>query len=138
MFNRVILIGRLTRDPELTYTPQGTAVCKFTLAINRKFNKEEVDFVDIVAWRGLAENAANYLGKGRMAAVEGRMQVRTYEAKDGGKRKQTEVIADDIRFLDKGSGSGTSSSSNQQREPEPDPWDDVSELVQMDEDSIPY
>ena len=70
MLNRIILIGRLTRDPELKYTTNGTAVATFSLAVNRKFNREETDFIDIVAWRGLAENAANYLSKGRLAAVE--------------------------------------------------------------------
>jgi single-strand DNA-binding protein len=76
------LIGRLTRDPELRYTPNGTATCSFTLAINRKFNKEETDFIDIVVWRGLAENCASYLHKGSMCCVEGRLQVRTYEDKE--------------------------------------------------------
>jgi len=83
LLNRVILIGRLTKDPELRYTPNGVAVAKFTLAINRKFNRDETDFIDIVAWRGLAENCANYLGKGRLAAVEGRLQIRSYEGQDG-------------------------------------------------------
>lgn len=148
MLNRVILIGRLTRDPELRYTPNGTAVATFTLAINRKFNKEETDFIDIVAWRGLAENCANYLGKGRMAAVEGRLQVRTYENKEGQKRKITEVVADDVRFLDKG---GTGSSSGSGPTPgshrEPDPWEDLGREVRLEdidivdrneEDEIPF
>ena len=116
MINRVILIGRLTRDPELRYTTSGTAVCRFSLAVQRKFNRDEADFIDIVVWRGLAENCANYLGKGRLAAVEGRLQVRTYEAQDGQKRRVTEVVADDVRFLDKassGSGTGVTSPSTQ-------------------------
>ena len=108
MLNRVILIGRLTRDPELRYTTNGTAVCSFTLAVDRKFSREETDFINIVAWRGLAENCASFLGKGRLAAIEGRLQVRSYEAQDGQKRRVTEVIADDVRFLDK-AGSGTGS-----------------------------
>lgn len=148
MLNRVILIGRLTRDPELRYTPNGTAVATFTLAINRKFNKEETDFIDIVAWRGLAENCANYLGKGRMAAVEGRLQVRTYENKEGQKRKITEVVADDVRFLDKG-GTGSSSGSGQTpgSHREPDPWEDLGREVRLEdidivdrneEDEIPF
>ena len=100
MLNTVVLIGRLGRDPELKYTQQGTAVCHFTLAVSRKFKKDETDWIDIVAWQGLAENASQYLKKGSMCAVEGRIQVRNYEAQDGGKRKAVEVVADDIRFLD--------------------------------------
>lgn len=100
--NRIILIGRLTRDPELKYTSNGTAVAKFTLAVDRKFSKEkETDFIDVIVWRGLAENVANYLRKGRLAAAEGRLQIRTYEDKEGNKRKAVEVVADDVRFLDK-------------------------------------
>ena len=109
MLNRVILIGRLTRDPELRYLQNGTAVATFTLAVNRKFNKEETDFIDIVVWRGLAENCANYISKGKLVAVEGRLQIRSYEDKEGQKRKVTEVVADDVRFLEK---LGTSSSKS--------------------------
>lgn len=101
MLNRTILIGRLTRDPELKYTPQGTAVCTFSLAVDRKFNKDETDFINCVAWRQSAEFIANYGGKGRLVAVEGRIQVRSYENKDGDRRKATEVVADDVRLLDK-------------------------------------
>ena len=100
MLNKIILIGRLTRDPELKYTPGGHAVANFTLAVNRKFNRDETDFIDVVAWKGLAENCANYLSKGRLTAVEGRLQIRSYEANDGTKRKVAEVIADDVRFLE--------------------------------------
>ena len=74
MLNRVILIGRLTRDPELRYTPNGAAVVSFTMAVERRFNRNEADFIPIVAWNKLAENCANYLGKGRLVAVEGRLQ----------------------------------------------------------------
>lgn len=104
MLNRVILIGRLTRDPELKYIPSGTPVASFTLAVDRPFaNKEgerEADFIPIVVWRKQAENCANYLGKGSLVAVEGRMQVRSYE-QDGQRRYMTEVIADNVRFLDR-------------------------------------
>ncbi|HEX3011880.1 MAG TPA: single-stranded DNA-binding protein [Syntrophomonadaceae bacterium] len=134
MLNRVILIGRLTRDPELRYTPSGAAVCNFTLAVNRKFNKDETDFIDIVVWQKLAENCANYLGKGRLAAVEGRLQIRTYETQDGQKRKVAEVVADDVRFLDKG---GTGSV---QRESHPaaktDDWSDLGHEVNLDDIDI--
>ena len=101
MLNRVILIGRLTRDPELKYTPSGTAVANFTLAVGRKFNKDEADFINVVCWKGSAENVAQYLRKGSLAAVEGRLQIRSYETKEGQKRRIAEVVADDVRFLDK-------------------------------------
>jgi len=133
MLNRVILIGRLTRDPELKYTTNGTAVATFSLAVNRKFNKEETDFIDVVVWKGLAENCANYLGKGRLAAVEGRLQVRTYETKDGQKRKITEVVADDVRFLDKG-GTGSSGSSKPfAARRDHDQWEDLGREVKLED-----
>jgi len=104
MLNRVILIGRLTRDPELRYTPSGVAVAQFTLAVDRPFSREggerETDFIPIVTWRQLAETCANYLRKGRLAAVEGRIQVRSYENNEGRKVYVTEVVADNVRFLD--------------------------------------
>lgn len=134
MLNRVILIGRLTRDPELRYTPNGAAVCNFTLAINRKFNKEETDFIDIVVWQKAAENCANYLGKGRLAAVEGRLQIRTYETQEGQKRKVAEVVADDVRFLDKG---GTGSVHREtQTAPKKDEWSDLGQEVNLEDIDI--
>lgn len=135
MLNRIILIGRLTRDPELKYTTNGTAVATFSLAVNRKFNREETDFIDIVAWRGLAENAANYLSKGRLAAVEGRLQIRSYENKEGQKRKATEVVADDIRFLDRGTGSAAGATSSSARR-ETDPWEDLGKEVRLEDIDI--
>ncbi len=147
MLNRIILIGRLTRDPELKYTPNGTAVATFTLAINRRFNKEETDFIDVVAWRQSAEFVANYGSKGRLTMTEGRLQVRTYETKEGQKRKVAEVVADDVRFLDKG---GTSSAAGSGPSPAPrehDQWDDLGREVkledidivnQSDDDEIPF
>ena len=110
MYNRIILIGRLTADPVLRYTPQGTAVATFTLAVNRKFNREETDFINIVTWRASAEHCAQYLKKGQLTAVEGRLQIRSYDGKDGVRRTAAEVIADDVRFLGK-SGAGTGSAS---------------------------
>jgi single-strand DNA-binding protein len=103
MLNRVILIGRLTRDPELRYTPSGVAVTGFTLAVERPFqsNGEKVaDFIPIVTWRQLAETCANYLKKGRLTAVEGRIQIRSYENNEGRRIYVTEVMADSVRFLD--------------------------------------
>lgn len=104
MLNKCVLIGRLTKDPDLRYTPNGKAVAKFTLAVDRPRradSEKETDFIPVVAWGKTAENCANYIGKGSLVAVEGRIQVRTYEAKDGDKRWVTEVIADNVRFLDR-------------------------------------
>lgn len=104
MLNKCVLIGRLTKDPDLRYTPSGTAVAKFTLAVDRprrSDSEKETDFIPCVVWGKTAENCANYIGKGSLVAVEGRIQVRTYEAKDGGKRWATEVIAEQVRFLDR-------------------------------------
>ena len=105
MLNQVVLIGRLTRDPDLRYTPgNGTPVANFTLACDRPFTNQqgerEADFINIVTWRKLAENCANYLQKGSLAAVTGRLQIRSYEDSDGVKRKVAEVVADNVRFLD--------------------------------------
>ncbi|MCL6563869.1 MAG: single-stranded DNA-binding protein [Firmicutes bacterium] len=105
MLNRIILIGRLTRDPELRYTPQGVPVAAFSLAVDRPYanqqGQRETDFIDCIAWRKLAETIANHLSKGRLVAVEGRLQVRSYTAQDGSKRKVAEVVADTVRFLDR-------------------------------------
>lgn len=104
MLNTVVLIGRLTRDPELRYTPGGAAVAGFALAVDRPFTNQqgerETDFIDIVCWRQLAEQVANHLGKGRLVAVEGRLQIRSYETQDGQRRKVAEVVANNVRFLD--------------------------------------
>ncbi|MBR5430290.1 MAG: single-stranded DNA-binding protein [Firmicutes bacterium] len=103
MLNRIVLIGRLTRDPELRFTQSGVAVCSFTLAVDRNFKsasgERETDFIDIVVWRQQGENCANYLSKGKLAAVDGQLRTRTYETQDGQKRKAFEVVADNVRFL---------------------------------------
>lgn len=110
MLNRVILIGRLTRDPELRYTPAGVAVTQFTIAVDRPFsnqqNQREADFIPVVTWRQLAETCANYLRKGRLTAVEGRIQVRNYDNNEGKRVYVTEVIADNVRFLESANGGG--------------------------------
>lgn len=104
MLNKVILIGRLTRDPELRYTANGIAVATFTLAVDRPFTNQqgqrEADFIRIVVWQKLAEICANNLGKGRLVAVEGRLQVRSYDTAEGQKRQISEVVAENVRFLD--------------------------------------
>lgn len=112
MLNQMTCIGRLTRDPELRYTPQGVPVATFSVAVDRPFTNQqgqrETDFIDIVAWRKLAETVGNHLHKGRLVAVAGRLQVRSYEAQDGSKRKVTEVIADTVNFLDRPREAGAS------------------------------
>nr|DAI29662.1 MAG TPA: Single strand binding protein [Caudoviricetes sp.] len=104
MLNKVIIMGRLTRDPELRRTQGGTAVTSFTMAVDRDFKSQsgekETDFIDVVAWRNTGEFAAKYLAKGRMAAVEGRIQAREWQDKDGNRRKAVEVVADNVYFAD--------------------------------------
>ena len=104
MLNRVVLIGHLTKDPELRTTSNNVSVTSFTIAVDRNFNNQqgekETDFIPVVAWRKLADTCAKYLAKGRLVAVSGRMQVRSYEGKDG-KRYITEVVADEVQFLEK-------------------------------------
>lgn len=100
--NKTVLIGRLTKDPELKFTPgKGMAVATFTIAVDRKFSKEkEADFIPIVVWGKQAESTANYMSKGKLIGVSGRIQTRSYDAKDGTKRYVTEVVADEVQFLE--------------------------------------
>ncbi|MGA8840130.1 MAG: single-stranded DNA-binding protein [Candidatus Aquilonibacter sp.] len=98
-YNRVILVGNLTRDPEIRYTQSGKAVTKFTLAVNNPRNKEETTFVDIVAWDRLGETCNTYLKKGSNTLIEGRLVIRSYDDKDGNKRKATEVVIDNMQML---------------------------------------
>jgi len=104
MLNRIILMGRLVRDPELRHTQSGTAVASFTLAVDRDFKdrngEKETDFVDIVAWRHTGEFVSKYFSKGRMAVVEGRLQMRDWTDKEGNKRRAYEVIAESVYFGD--------------------------------------
>ena len=105
MFNTVMLIGRLTKDIELRYTQSGRACGSFTIAVNRPYSsqdgKKETDFINIVVWGALAENTKKYVSKGSLVGIEGRLQTRSYEASDGKKRLITEVLANNIQFLDK-------------------------------------
>lgn len=104
LLNKCIMIGRLTRDPEMSYTQSGIARCRFTLAVERGFTgsdgQKQVDFIDVVTWRTLAENCNKYLRKGLMTAVVGRLEIRSYEGQDGQKRRVAEVVADEVRFLE--------------------------------------
>ena len=105
-YNRVILVGNLTRDPEIRYTQSGKGVTKFSLAVNNPRNKEETTFVDIVAWDKLGETCNTYLKKGTNCLVEGRLVIRSYDDKDGNKRKATEVVIDNMQMLGSRPGGG--------------------------------
>ena len=120
MLNKIFLMGRLTKDPELRRTQSGTAVASFSIAVDRDHGKKgedkETDFIDIVAWRNTAEFVSKYFSKGRMAVVEGRLQIRDWTDKEGGKRRSAEVVADNIYFgdskkQDSGGAGGASSYS---------------------------
>jgi len=137
MLNKVILIGRLTREPELRYTPSGTAVAKFTLAVDRRQAKDrerETDFIDIVVWQKQAENCANYLGKGRLVAVDGRLQIRSYEDNQGIRRKAAEVVAENVRFLDRAKEGAPSAPGAGHAAEGPDYGSEIS----FNEDDIPF
>ena len=160
--NKVILIGRLTRDPELRTISNGSATTSFTLAVNRTFTNQngerEADFINCVAWRKQAENIAKYCVKGTQVAVEGRIQTRSYDAQDGSKRYVTEVIADNVTFLSpKGSVSSsnfsadnsmsqdfgpandmTSSNDITTTDVSEDPFKDFGEEVVLSEDDLPF
>lgn len=134
MLNRVILIGRLTKDPELRYTPSGVAVTEFTLAVDRPFTgqngEREADFIPVVTWRQLAETCANYLRKGRLTAVEGRIQVRSYDNSEGKRVYVTEVIADNVRFLE--------SSKQDNSKPKGDPFQDDGTPIDYSDANLPF
>ncbi|WP_210471433.1 single-stranded DNA-binding protein [Sporosarcina sp. 6E9] len=113
MINSVVLVGRLTKDPELKYTQGGVAVTRFTLAVNRPFTNQqgqrEADFVNCVTWRKQAENTANFLRKGSLTGIEGRIQTSNFEGKDGNRVFMTEVVADSVQFLEpRGANAGRS------------------------------
>ena len=116
-FNQVIIMGNLTRDPELRTIPSGQSVCSFSIAVNRSWTgsdgqaQEATDFFDIVAWGKLGELVNQYMRKGRKCLVVGRLQTRSWEAQDGSKRKATEIIANDVTFLDGGGGPAADSSA---------------------------
>ena len=135
--NNVVLIGRLTKDPDLRYLQTGTALCKFGLAVDKglsKDNKQEMeaqgkhtaDFINIVVWGKMAENAANYLAKGRLVGIQGRIQSGSYTADDGTKRYTTDVVANNVEFLEWGD------KSNKQSSDIPDGFHPV------DDDNIPF
>ena len=117
MLNHIVLMGRLTRDPELRHTGSGTPVASFTLAVDRDFSgkdggEKETDFIDFVAWRNTAEYVAKYFTKGRMAVASGRLQIRNWTDKEGNKRRSAEVLADNVYFADSKPGSATGGDQN--------------------------
>lgn len=124
MINRVVLVGRLTKDPDLRYLSNGTPVATFTLAVNRTFSNQqgekEADFINCVIWRKPAENVANFLKKGSLTGVDGRIQTRSYDGQDGKKVYVTEVVADSVQFLEpKGNGEKPKQQSNQKVDSDP-------------------
>ncbi len=138
MLNRVVLIGRLTADPELRYTGSGVPVANFRIAVDRPFTsasgERQTDFINIVAWRQRAEFAANYLTKGRLVAVDGRLQIRQWTTQEGQRRQSAEVVADDVRGLDRPRGEGAEAAGEEEKAPSeqsevgeetdvPDPWE---------------
>lgn len=148
MLNRIILIGRLTADPELRYTASGTAVASFTLAVDRpranQNGDRETDFITIIVWQKLGELCAQYLKKGRMAAIEGRLQLRSYDNKEGQRVRVAEVVADNVRFLDRGDAaqSGTNYGAGSERGGNPyhndDPFIDDGKPIEIDDNDLPF
>lgn len=111
MINRTVIVGRLVVDPELRFTPSGIASCKFRVAVNRPFKNEgeqQADFISCVAWRKQAENLANYMKKGSLIGLEGRIQTGSYEGQDGKRVFTTDVVADSIQFLEPRNSTGSS------------------------------
>jgi single-strand DNA-binding protein len=142
MLNRVILIGRLTRDPELRYTPAGVGVTTFTLAVDRPFSNQggekEADFINIVTWRQLAETCANYLRKGKLTAVEGRIQIRNYENNEGKRIYVTEVVADNVRFLESMNGGNNNGGNNNNSSRSSDPFAGDGQPIEISDDDLPF
>lgn len=158
--NKVFLIGRLTRDPELRYTGSNIAVATFSLAVNRNFTNQsgerEADFINIVVWRKQAENVKNYLSQGSQVAIDGRLQTRSYDDQDGKKRYVTEVVADNVEFLGtRGNNSSTPTTSTNQGEPTPydfaapsnnttttnidnNPFADFGSNIEISDDELPF
>ena len=133
--NRCFLIGNLTRDPELATTNSGVSVCRFSLAVTRNFSnadgEREADFLNIIVWRGQAENCHKYLKKGSKCAVTGSIQTRSYYSQDGSKRYVTEIVADNVEFLNsKSSGDGQDKVAVDNKE--------VAKLEPIDDDTLPF
>lgn len=142
--NRAVIIGNLTRDPEPRTTASGISVCSFTVAVNRNFGeKKEVDYIPVVTWRGLADNCAKFLAKGRKVGVSGRIQTRSYDANDGTKRYVTEIVADDVEFLTPKNATDSTSGSYQPPKddgfsiPDEQP-DGAGDFEPIDDEAMPF
>lgn len=130
--NHIVLIGRLTKDPDLRYTSAGSAVCNFTLAVNRTFakeNQQQADFISIQAWGKRAETCAQYLKKGKLAGVEGRLQIRSYDDNEGQRHWITEVVADNVEFLSPADKDSKQNAENLDR---------LGEEIEFDDNDIPF
>lgn len=148
MINRVVLVGRLTKDVDLKYTPSGVAMARFTLAVNRTFTNQqgekEADFINCLVWRKQAENAANYLSKGSLCGVEGRIQTGSYEGQDGKRIYTTDVVADSVQFLEPKNGqasqnnASTGESQSNYTKVDEDPFANSSGPVEMSDDDLPF
>ena len=143
--NKIQLVGNLAGDPELRQTSQGISVCTFRVALNRRIananGEREADFIPVVAWRGLGENCAKYLTKGRKVAVSGTLQTRNYEDKQGNKRTAFEVVADDVEFLTPRGEGGAAAPTGAPRYQAPaanNGLDDVSGFTEMDDSALPF
>ena len=161
--NKVFLIGRLTRDPELRYTSSNVPTATFTIAVNRNYanqnGEREADFINIIVWRKPAENVKNYLTKGSQVAIDGRIQTRSYDAQDGTRRYVTEVVADNVQFLDRANSNNNSGSSFNQGVSEAfndnatpydfssqpnnavnnsDPFSDFGSSIEISDDDLPF
>lgn len=150
--NKVFLIGNLTKDPEMRSTQSGVAVCNFSIAVNRRFKKEngeqETDFLNVVAWRQLAELCGKYLAKGRKVAVTGSIQTRTYKAQDGSKRSAFDIVADEVEFLSPQNQQSstqsapgaytTAASKDSGTTYAPQPHNDFGGFTQVDDEELPF
>ena len=140
--NKVLLIGRLTKDPELRYTQSGTAVASFTLAVNRRFSNQsgerEADFINCVAWQKSAEFVANYFRKGQQMALEGRLQVRSYDGNDGQRRWVTEVVAEQIEFVGSKNENGSDRQDYQNNNASAGSSLGLGEEIVFDDNDLPF
>ena len=139
--NKVLLIGNLTKDPELSTTTSGISLCKFTLAVPRKYTtangEREADFLPVIVWRGLADNCYKFLKKGSKASVSGAIQTRVYETPEGTRRYMTEIVADDVEFISTKSVAGEE--SEEDGEPAEKPSTDVvNKFEPIDDDNLPF
>lgn len=150
--NKVVLIGNLVRDPEVRATQSGISVCNFTVAVNRRFKnangEQETDFLNVIAWRQLAELCGKYLAKGRKVAVTGSIQTRQYEAKDGSKRTAWDIVADEVEFLSPQNQQSstqsapvaytTAASKDSGTAYAPQPHNDFGGFTQVDDEELPF